>query len=171
MDEYIGFYIDSKKTVTCFIQKGKTGRECNEHEQRTPMKSSKSNNKIPVATNFFWGILVTTYKLSVVACLNSFSASRCNDNGHRESAYVMVKVTHQVGLRYSTNLWHMGSSSLIAQPWWMPGNPRDCWAPALYYRSTTVSMRYLRLSRIQRWSRKPGVGQDSHLINWGLRAT
>jgi hypothetical protein len=53
MDKYIGFDVDSKKTVTYIIQKGKTGRECNENEQRTPMKSSKSNTKNPYCHNFF----------------------------------------------------------------------------------------------------------------------
>ena len=59
-------------------------------EHRPPMKNSKSNTKSPIATNFFWGILVTTYQPSFVAYLNSFSALRCNHNGHRESTYVMV---------------------------------------------------------------------------------
>ena len=44
---------------------------------RPPMKSSKSNNKIPAATNFFWGIHVTTYQPRFVAYLNSFSTARC----------------------------------------------------------------------------------------------
>ena len=54
------------------------------------MKSSKPDNKLSIATNFFWGIHVTTYQPTFVAYLNSFSASRCNHNRHRESAHVMV---------------------------------------------------------------------------------
>ncbi len=59
-------------------------------EYRSPMKNSKSNTKISVAKDFFWGILVTTYQPTFIAYLNSFSASRCNHNEHRESTYVMV---------------------------------------------------------------------------------
>jgi hypothetical protein len=57
------------------------------------MKSSKSNSKILVATNFFCGIFVTTYQPTFVAYLNSFSALQYNHNGHRESTYVMVNRT------------------------------------------------------------------------------
>jgi len=48
MDKYIGFDIESKKTGACVVQKSKplTNR------RRPPMKSSKSNTKISVATFF-----------------------------------------------------------------------------------------------------------------------
>ncbi len=53
------------------------------------MKNSKSNNKISVATIFFEASWLR-YQPTFIAYLNSFSASRYNHNGHRESTYVMV---------------------------------------------------------------------------------
>ncbi len=54
------------------------------------MKSSKSNTKISVAAIFFLRHPLTIYQPTFTAYLNSFSASRYNYNGHRESAHVMV---------------------------------------------------------------------------------
>ena len=49
MDKYIGFDVDSKKTVACVVQKDSSVRNA----LRPPMKSSKSNTKIPIATKNF----------------------------------------------------------------------------------------------------------------------
>ena len=58
----------------------------------SPMKSSKSNTKIPVATIFFWGILVTIYQPTFTAYLNSSSASRNNCNRHRKGSKRSLKM-------------------------------------------------------------------------------
>lgn len=60
-----------------------------EYVYRSPVKSSKSNTKIAVAT-FFGGIHVTTYQPVSVAYLNSPSTSLCIIIDIVNLSYVMV---------------------------------------------------------------------------------
>jgi len=65
--------------------------------------------KSPVAT-FFLRHPVTIYQPTFAGYLNSFSASRYNHNGHRESTYVMVNRSNTLPNAYSQLVEYKDSS-------------------------------------------------------------